>query len=284
MVWRLATAIFVLGGCTAGHPCESEVASACPDRPGADIAGCLKDPDEHESPTTISSECTDFIALNKACSAEIQSICDDAFFSGDTVLCLTQWASPDQLSQMCTSVMEWAIPKPDENEEGPTDELGLSEKDYEEKKEWQRKRREARGDAIERLKMKEADRKKEEDRVALEQFKKQDPEGYAQMITQQKEEKRQQEEFRRIERQRAAALERKRKEELGITDDEEDARPEKKKKKSKVSKDTPETPSSSPLTAAFCFLFLVVVCAGAYFMVSRLQRSEAKKVRRPKKK
>merc|ERR1740121_3227350 len=99
---------------------------------------------------------------------------------------------------MCASVLEWAVPKDEEGEEegdGPTDELGMSQKDYEEKEEWRAKRKAVRDQAIERMKMKEVDRKKEEDRVALENFKKENPEEYAQMVQQQEEEKRQQTEF-----------------------------------------------------------------------------------------
>eukprot|EP00438_Fugacium_kawagutii_P002404 Skav210789 [mRNA] locus=scaffold275:148382:152088:+ [translate_table: standard] len=76
------------------HPCEAEVQSACPERASSELARCLKDKSEHESPTEISSECADFIALNAACADDIVKSCDEAS-DGD----------------------------------GPTDELGMSEKD-----------------------------------------------------------------------------------------------------------------------------------------------------------
>merc|ERR1711935_106756 len=59
--------------------------------------------------------------------------------------------------------------------------------------------------AMERIKMKERDRKKEEDRVALEEFKKTNPEGYAQMIQQQEEEAKQQKEDSGVEDEDDAA-------------------------------------------------------------------------------
>merc|ERR1712130_963210 len=96
---------------------------------------------------------------------------------------LTQWTDNENLESKCRNVLKWAVPaKEEESDDGPTDELGMSQKDREEKEEWQAKRKAVRGDAIERIKMKEADRKKEEDRVALEDFKTNDPEGYATMI------------------------------------------------------------------------------------------------------
>lgn len=134
---------------TADHACEAEVRSACPDRPGVDVAACLKDPSEHERATTISSECTDFIALNTACATEISQFCDEGFFTHDTVLCLSVWTDRGSLSKKCAGVLAWAAPQ--EEESAPTDELGLSEQDYEEKKRWQAERRERRGAAVEKL-------------------------------------------------------------------------------------------------------------------------------------
>ncbi|CAJ1389388.1 unnamed protein product [Effrenium voratum] len=121
----------------AAHPCEQEVQSACPDRPGSELARCLKDKSEHERPTDITSACADFIALNVACADDIVKSCDEAFFSDDTSLCLSTWTQPEDLSPKCAGVLEWALPKHEAVEEGPTDELGMSEKDYADKREWQ---------------------------------------------------------------------------------------------------------------------------------------------------
>merc|ERR1711920_66537 len=118
--------------------------------------------------TVVSSECTDFIALNVACADVIGKSCDDAFFSRDTVLCLGEWNDPASIDSKCANVMKWAIPKKDEDG-GPTDELGMSEKDYAEKKAWQAKRKSERSAAIER--MKETDKQKEEDRQEMERLK-----------------------------------------------------------------------------------------------------------------
>lgn len=187
-----------------------------------EIGDCLKDESQHEEKTEISSECTDFMALNNACKDDIETHCDSAFFSDDTTPCLSQWTDKENLGSKCASVMKWAIPQPEDDEvqdDGPVDELGMTDKDREEKAEWQAKRKAIREEAIDRMKMKERDRKKEEDRVALEKFKEDDPEGYAEMLRQQEEEKRQQAEFKRQERMRQAAYERKRRQAEGDDDD-----------------------------------------------------------------
>jgi len=217
----------------SAHPCETEISSACPTTPPSDMAECLNHPAEHETKTEISSECTDFMALNKACKDDIKKHCDEAFFTDDTILCLTSWVDKDNLENKCQSVLKWAVPK-DDDEGEVTDELGMSQQDIDEKEEWRAKRKAARGDSIARMKMKETDRKKEDDRVALEEFKKTNPEGYAQMIQQQEEEAKQQKEFKRQERARAAAWERKQKKDSGVEDeDEAAAKPQKAAKKKK---------------------------------------------------
>eukprot|EP00929_Paragymnodinium_shiwhaense_P001905 TRINITY_DN102116_c0_g1_i1.p1 TRINITY_DN102116_c0_g1~~TRINITY_DN102116_c0_g1_i1.p1 ORF type:complete len:306 (-),score=113.82 TRINITY_DN102116_c0_g1_i1:97-957(-) len=215
----------------ADHPCTSEIASACPERPVTELVDCLKNSGEHENPTEISSECTDFIALNKACTEDMEKSCDDAMFSDDTVLCLTKWIEPEALTEKCKAVLQWAVPSSEEEEaEEGFDELGMSQKDREEKEEWQKKRKAVREEAIERMKMKEVDRKKEEERRALEDFKNENPEGYADMMRQKEEDRRQQEAQKRRERQIAAAMERKKRQEQGEAD-EEDATPKAKKGK-----------------------------------------------------
>lgn len=196
-------------------PCEEEIRSACPDRPGPEVAGCLKDEREHETKTSISSECTDFIALNVACNGDIRTHCEDAFFSGDTILCLTSWTDQASISDKCASVMKWAIPSKEEDEdaEGATDELGLSKKDYDEKKAWQAARKQGRTAAIE--KMKTNDRQKEEDRKEMERLKRESPEEYKQVMAEREFEFKRNEEDKKKHRQREAAMERQRREDAG---------------------------------------------------------------------
>jgi len=260
-----------LPGGLAGHPCEAEVGTACPERPPSELAACLKTPSEHETETTLSSECMDFIALNTACADDIKQYCDEAFFSEDTILCLKTWTDPDNLSERCVKTMKWALPAGDdaeeESSEGPTDELGMSDKDREEKKEWQAKRRAERGNAIERMKMKEADAKKERERVELENFKKENPEAYAEMQRQQEEDKRQAQEQKRRERLLAAAAERERRKKAGMDEDEEPA-PQKSRKSSASGKGRKS--SSSGMSSVLSILFILGLLGGGYYLFSNM--------------
>lgn len=218
------------------HPCEAEVQSACPDRPAAEIAACLKDPAEHESKTTISSECTDFIALNKACAAEISQHCDDQFFTRDTVLCLTTWTDQSALSSKCSGVISWAVPKK-EDDDGPTDELGLSAKDYEEKRKWQQERKERRGAAVEKL------REEQEDLKATERLDGETEEDYKYRMKELKELQKSREEQKKRERLLKAQQERERRKASGLPEVE-DVDEEKKARTSRKSRETkaPERP------------------------------------------
>lgn len=201
----------------AGNACEAEISTACPDRPGADIAKCLKDKSEHDSPTEISSQCADFIALNVACKEDIQKFCEEAFFSADTTLCLTVWTTQSDLSPKCAGVLEWAAPKKEDaaDDVGPTDELGLSDKDYAEKREWQASRKKVRQAAVEKI-------KSDKDDAELEELKKDDPVMYAQIKKEREEAKKSLDDLKKRRRLIEAAEERKRRREAGLPELEEE--------------------------------------------------------------
>lgn len=212
----------------AAHPCDSEVQSACPERASSELARCLKDKSEHESPTDISSECADFIALNAACADDIIKSCDEAFFTEDTALCLSTWTAREDLTPKCAGVLSWALPKQEAADgDGPTDELGMSEKDYAEKQEWRAKRRAGRSAAIEKIRQ---DREQEKE---LEALKKEDPVAYKQLMKEREEAEKSFEELKKRRRLIAAAEERKRRKELGLpeleasSEEEEEARRQK---------------------------------------------------------
>lgn len=199
-----------VGLCSAvDHPCEAEVQSACPDRPGADIAACLKDPSEHERPTEVSSECTDFIALNKACAPELVEFCDEAFFTRDTALCLSVWTDQDSLSKKCAGVVAWAVPKSEDAVE-VTDELGLSKKDYEEKRKWQAERKQARQASVEKAREEQNDLKA---RIRLDG---EDETAYKERLRELDELEKSRQQVKKQERLQAAAKEREWRKEQGL--------------------------------------------------------------------
>jgi len=228
--------LLVVAAGDAEHPCEAEVASACPDRPGSEVARCLKDPTEHERPTVISSDCTDFLALHLACAEALSQHCEEAFFSRDTALCLTSWVDQDTLPPKCRAVMRWAIQREEEEEEadeGPTDELGMSAKDYEEKRAWQARHKAERSAAIERMSGAQREKKLKE----LERLKEEDPEEYKRVIAEEERRQKDMEEQLKRDRKLAAALERKRREDLGLPPEDQDGAGKSKgrRRKSKLS-------------------------------------------------
>lgn len=262
------------------HPCTDEVASACADRPGDEIGSCLSDPEAHDQETTISSQCTDFIALNKACAEDIESFCDGGAFTDDTILCLTKWTDKDNLSPKCQNVLKWAVVEEAETDEEPiTDELGMSDKDYAEKKAWQANRKAGRTAAIEKL---ASDKAREKEEAELAEFKKSDPEGYAQMIQQQAEEKRQKEEFAKLERARAAAFERQKRKESGLPEEEDVGSTSKPTRKSKSAKE-PSSGSWFPLLASMLVLS-IIGAIGFWLWSSFTAESKAEKPKKKNKK
>merc|ERR1719428_1785213 len=125
---------FCLQGAHAVHACDSEQGSGCPAFAGAELGACLKDSSKHETPTTISDGCVEFMKTNDACAKEIEDKCQGMFYSDDTMVCLTQWTSPADLSAECAAT----LPKKEE-ESAEVDES---------KKEWRAKRKKARSDSI----------------------------------------------------------------------------------------------------------------------------------------
>lgn len=247
--------LLVLNTCKsvlAGNACQAEIASACPERPAAEMAKCLKDKEEHDAPTEISSECADFIALNVACADDIEQFCDGGHFTDDTVLCLSEW-NRHNLGSKCAKVVEWAAPKKEGS--GPTDELGMSEEDYAEKRRWQAERKQGRGAAIE--KMREDKQRQEE----METLKKEDPVAYKQMLKEQEEAKKSLEELKKRKRLMAAADERQRKEEAGETEEEEEPEATDGKKKGVKRRKIRESQPTGWLPYAFGGLGVLFVVA-----------------------
>merc|ERR1712151_432510 len=132
--------------------------------------------------------------------------------TGDTILCLTTWTDQASISEKCTKVMKWAVPK-NEDEETVTDELGMSQQDYEEKKAWQAARKASRTAAIE--KMKGSDRQTEEEKKEMERLKRESPEEYKRVMAEKAFERQRNEDYLKRRRQMEAAAERQRRLEAG---------------------------------------------------------------------
>mmetsp|Transcript_68250 Transcript_68250/g.211039 ORF Transcript_68250/g.211039 Transcript_68250/m.211039 type:complete len:238 (+) Transcript_68250:132-845(+) len=121
----------------------------------------------------------------------------------------------------------------EEADEGPTDELGMSAKDYEEKRAWQARHKAERSAAIERMSGAQREKKLKE----LERLKEEDPEEYKRVIAEEERRQKDMEEQLKRDRKLAAALERKRREDLGLPPEDQDGAGKSKgrRRKSKLS-------------------------------------------------
>jgi len=150
-------------GALAQSACDSEAGLLCPTSVGKEIGDCLQDPAQHqltdidgnprelepgEKPPELSSECKNFININKVCDAEIEEHCSSMYFHGDTMTCLSQWVKPEVLGEGCRALM----PRREENE-------GKIDK---EKEAWRQQRKAARTQAMKDIEKEKARTEKEE--------------------------------------------------------------------------------------------------------------------------
>lgn len=89
-------------GVFAQIPCDEQYGNFCPEESGWGVGDCLK---KHES--ELSSACSGFVALQDICKDDIIAHCPGKEYTGDVIVCLSEWTSPDLLSDNCKS----AIPK-----------------------------------------------------------------------------------------------------------------------------------------------------------------------------
>eukprot|EP00931_Biecheleriopsis_adriatica_P081895 TRINITY_DN55241_c0_g1_i1.p1 TRINITY_DN55241_c0_g1~~TRINITY_DN55241_c0_g1_i1.p1 ORF type:complete len:199 (+),score=75.23 TRINITY_DN55241_c0_g1_i1:69-599(+) len=115
-------------GAEALSACDDEAGQVCPMSIGKEIGECLQDPSKHqltdidgnprelepgEKPLELSEGCKEFIQINTACNDEIAEHCQEMYFHGDTMTCLTQWTKPDVLGEGCRA----ALPKKEEEDD-----------------------------------------------------------------------------------------------------------------------------------------------------------------------
>jgi Cysteine rich repeat len=51
----------------------------------------------------LPKSCTDYIVLHDTCKADIEKHCTGKEYSGDLLVCLTEWTKPDALSPECVA-------------------------------------------------------------------------------------------------------------------------------------------------------------------------------------
>lgn len=86
-------------------PCDDAYGQFCPEEIGWPVGDCLR---KH---TDLPSACTQFIALQETCKADIDKFCLGKEYTGDLMPCLTEWTKPTELSPECLAVLPKKEPK-----------------------------------------------------------------------------------------------------------------------------------------------------------------------------
>jgi hypothetical protein len=83
-------------------PCDSEYGEHCPSEGGWAVGTCLKGIEGG-----VSSDCQAFINMQDACKDDIDTHCAGKEYTGDLLVCLSEWTKPDELTSACLE----SIPK-----------------------------------------------------------------------------------------------------------------------------------------------------------------------------
>jgi len=111
--------------------CSKEAESACPAAEGKALLECLVNKEKHLSPTKISDDCLDMLALHSACKEEIKDYCEEDRFSDHTVTCIKKWMDKGVIAttffgQKCRTVFNWLLPRlPAPTEEKEPEDTGV---------------------------------------------------------------------------------------------------------------------------------------------------------------
>ena len=62
---------------------------------------------------SLSKGCSDFIDLQSICKSDIEKNCNGKEYTGDLLVCLTEWTKPDSLTPACSE----KLPKKEVKEE-----------------------------------------------------------------------------------------------------------------------------------------------------------------------
>lgn len=71
--------------------CDDAYGEFCPDKAGLEVGTCLKALGEDK----LSPACKSYIDLHDACSSDIEAHCLGKEYTGNLLVCLTEWTKPD---------------------------------------------------------------------------------------------------------------------------------------------------------------------------------------------
>ena len=76
--------------------CDTEYGEHCPSESGWGVGQCLL-----KQKDSLSKACIDFIDLQSICKDDIEKNCNGKEYTGDLLVCLTEWTKPESLSAVC---------------------------------------------------------------------------------------------------------------------------------------------------------------------------------------
>ena len=82
-------------------PCDEAYGTNCPEASGWEVSTCIKRLDQ----STISADCINYVKLHDICKTDIDQHCTGKEFTGDLLVCLTEWTKPDVLSAECVAAL-----------------------------------------------------------------------------------------------------------------------------------------------------------------------------------
>mmetsp|Transcript_32079 Transcript_32079/g.46237 ORF Transcript_32079/g.46237 Transcript_32079/m.46237 type:complete len:136 (+) Transcript_32079:3-410(+) len=95
--------IFAVGSIQAQIPCDDAYGEFCPSASSWEVGDCLK---QLQPPP--SDSCLSFVKMHDDCKTDIETHCLGKEYTGDIVVCLTEWTKPENLSSTCLE----SLPKP----------------------------------------------------------------------------------------------------------------------------------------------------------------------------
>jgi hypothetical protein len=94
--------------CLSQIPCDEAYGTNCPESSGFEVGDCLK----KLEPSSLSKECLNYIDLHETCKQDIVKFCLGKEYTGDLLVCLSEWTAPQLLTAECLS----ALPKKEKKE------------------------------------------------------------------------------------------------------------------------------------------------------------------------
>ena len=78
-------------------PCDALYGEHCPTESSWGVGDCLKKLSED----LLDGSCANFVTIHDACKSDIETHCNGKEYTGDLLVCLSEWTRPEQLSDIC---------------------------------------------------------------------------------------------------------------------------------------------------------------------------------------